>query len=364
MLVCAVECSTRSGVSSAMALPKRSICPISFALKQVEDKISHTSAALMEGKENAKVVVGGLVNRMRPTRTRKGEMMAFVTLTDAFGDMDLVFFPKTWEKHSKLVDSGAILLVEGKLQHRETSVSVLVDSVSLIEGGAELADENHVQSSPYYEQTIERNLPEIRLLARYAYPPFQSEDINETLSVELNKGEMHLDELDEDDDLDTPPWLTEPDFGEPEPSLLKEPPAEYRFEALSKKNPTVAVMEVPAEDSVAEEPEEEADSFTFVDEEEESRLPSKCLILTLQPCDSPEKNKRRLLQYHGMLSSHPGKDLFAFRLKGPNGWQVVSFPNYPIEISDAILRQLEEELGKENVICCPYGTDIQFGIFS
>ena len=335
--------------------------PLNALLKQVEDKISHTSTALIAGKDKDKVVVGGLVNRMRPIRTSKGEMMAFVTLTDAFGDMDLVLFAKPWEKYSNLVDTGAVLLVERKIQHRNTSVSVLVDKVSLIEGGAELADENHLQSSPYYEQTIERNLPEIRLLARYAYPPLQTDDGSEIPTVELNKGDMIPAELDDDDDLDTPPWLTEPDFGESEPFRVNEPKAEYRFDALSIEKPDVAVMEVPVEQYVVAEPEEEeVDSFTYVDEEEESNLPSKCLILTLQPCDSPEKNKRRLLQYHGLLSSHPGKDLFAFRLKGPKGWQVVSFPNYPIEISDAILRQLEEELGKENVTCCPYGPDMQF----
>ena len=335
--------------------------PLNALLKQVEGKISHTSSALMEGKDKAKVIVAGLVNRVRPTRTRKGEMMAFVTLTDAFGDMDLVFFSKIWEKNSSLVDTGAVLLVEGKLQHRDTSVSVLVDSVSLIEGGAELADENLVQSSPYYEQTIERNLPEIRLLARYAYLPLQNEDVSETPSVALNQVDMISDELDKDDDLDTPPWLREPDFGESNPFRANEPKAEYHFEALSQEKPAVAVMEVSAEDSVVAEPEEEeADSFTFVDEEEESRLPSMCLVLTLPHCDSAEKSKRRLLQYHGLLSSYPGKDLFAFRLKGPKGWQVVSFPNYPIEISDAILLRLENELGKENVVCRPYGPDMQF----
>ncbi len=335
--------------------------PLNGLLKQVEDKISHTSNALMEGKDKDKVVVGGLVNRMRPTRTRKGEMMAFVTLTDAFGDMDLVFFPKTWENYSSLVDTGVALLVEGKLQHRDTSVSVLVDSVSLIEGGSELVDENLIQSSPYYEQTIERNLPDIRLLARYAYPPLQSEDISSSPYLELNKGEMIIDELDEDDDLDTPPWLIEPEFDESEPFRMIEAKAEYRLESLAVEKPAVAVMEVSAEYSVVTEPkEEEADSFAYIDEEEESRLPSRYLILTLPPCDSPDKSKRRLIQYHGLLSSYPGKDLFAFRLKGPKGWQIVSFPNYPIEISDSILRQLEDELGKENVVCRPYGPDMQF----
>ena len=114
--------------------------PLNAYLRQVEGKISHNSNALIEAEENEKVTVGGVVNRLRPIRTKKDQMMAFVTLSDTFGDMDLVFFPKTWEQTQQVVDVGKALLVEGKAQHRDGKVTILVDKATLIETGNEQSE--------------------------------------------------------------------------------------------------------------------------------------------------------------------------------------------------------------------------------
>ena len=97
-----------------------------------------------------------------------------------------------------------------------------------------------------------------------------------------------------------------------------------------------------------------------MDQESVRQLPSKILVVTLQPCNSPEKDQRRLSKYYGWLCSHPGQDLFGFRLMGPDGWRVVYYPNFPIEINDSIVRQLEQDLGKENVMCQAYGPILSF----
>ncbi len=45
--------------------------PLNAYLRQVEGKISHNSNALIEAEENERVTVGGVVNRLRPIRTKK-----------------------------------------------------------------------------------------------------------------------------------------------------------------------------------------------------------------------------------------------------------------------------------------------------
>ncbi len=55
--------------------------------------------------------------------------MAFDTLEDQFGEMDLVMFPSVWERDNRMVELGSFLVVEGKLQHQERGTSVLVDNV-------------------------------------------------------------------------------------------------------------------------------------------------------------------------------------------------------------------------------------------
>lgn len=324
--------------------------PLNAYLRQVENKISHNSNALVETDENGKVTVGGVVNKLRPFRTKKDTMMAFATLSDTFGDMDLVFFPKTWEQYQQIIDVGTALLVEGKAQHRDSKVSILVDKVSPIQSGTEQTESSDSLSGPFYEQTIERNLPDIRQLSRYAWPP-----------VLIEENREHEVLIEESDQVysETPPWENEPEF-------MDDPFFEAQIVEPVFVEETVTI-DLEISTSVETEPEKlgtkvesPSEEIEYIDEELVSQLPSQILVLTLQPCESREKDQRRLSKYYGLLCSHPGRDVFGFRLMGPEGWRVVYYPNFPIEISDSIVRQLEQDLGKENVLCQPYGPNLTF----
>lgn len=348
--------------------------PINGILKQISDKITHFSNALSEAEDKSKITVGGVVNRMRPLPTRKGEQMAFVTLSDAFGDMDLVFFPRSWEKYRDIVNVGTALLVEGKAQHRDNDVSVLVDKASVVE--SESGEQPGVAdpfSGPFFERMIEKNLPDIRLLSRYAWPPVDG--------VMDDGGINDLGEGDSDDEL--PPWDEEDeDVDDPFTKLkmMHEPlqgQGEGKFRGGLEEvdldqvlDPTELAMvdqlvsEMDRSEAIRERAEDysadsqgEEEPFDFVDKDILDSRPEKVLILTVQSSGSAEKDQRRMAQYHGLICSHPGKDIFGFRLpKQGGGWKVVAFPNVPIEISKDLLRQLSEGFGEENLCCFDYAT--------
>lgn len=335
--------------------------PLNAYLRQVEGKISHNSNALIEAEENEKVTVGGVVNRLRPIRTKKDQMMAFVTLSDTFGDMDLVFFPKTWEQTQQVVDVGKALLVEGKAQHRDGKVTILVDKATLIETGNEQSESGDSMSGPFFELAMERNLPDMRLLSRYAWPPAQ-----------LEKEPEQEQPVEEPDDIysESPPWENEPEFMDDpffEVQLVDHMIVEETI-TIELDVPSFAESEVEVQKadpvilSEGKEPEVErsGEEIDYEDEDLAKHLPKQMLVVTLQPCDSPEKDQRRLSRYYGWLCSHPGQDVFGFRLMGPHGWRVVYFPNFPIEINDGMLAQLEQDLGKENVICQAYTANLSF----
>ena len=56
--------------------------------------------------------------------------MAFVTLEDLQGTVELVVFPRTWEKVSGIVQIDRIMLVEGKVDTQSGDPKVLVDKIS------------------------------------------------------------------------------------------------------------------------------------------------------------------------------------------------------------------------------------------
>ncbi|MFO3796467.1 MAG: OB-fold nucleic acid binding domain-containing protein, partial [Anaerolineales bacterium] len=77
--------------------------------------ITHTSATLGEAAHEERVRVAGLVISVRPYQTKAGKPMGFVTLEDLQGEIELILFPKTWERYRTLFQEGAILLVDGKV---------------------------------------------------------------------------------------------------------------------------------------------------------------------------------------------------------------------------------------------------------
>jgi len=61
------------------------------------------------------VWIGGMLDGLRVTNTKKGDLMARATLEDLGGTLDVVFFPKTYAKFSALLQGGGPVLVKGNV---------------------------------------------------------------------------------------------------------------------------------------------------------------------------------------------------------------------------------------------------------
>ncbi|MFT4415154.1 DNA polymerase III subunit alpha [Fredinandcohnia humi] len=75
------------------------------------------------------VSVGAFITKERTIRTKKGEVMAFITISDETGDLEAVAFPKTYTQYGRLLRNEAILLVKGKIENRNNQVQLLIQSV-------------------------------------------------------------------------------------------------------------------------------------------------------------------------------------------------------------------------------------------
>jgi len=71
--------------------------------------------------ENKTVVVAGLVVGMRSMQTRRGDRMAFVTLDDRTGRLELAVFSDLFERHRELLAKDTLLVVEGQVSVDEYS---------------------------------------------------------------------------------------------------------------------------------------------------------------------------------------------------------------------------------------------------
>jgi DNA polymerase-3 subunit alpha len=96
-----------------------------LAQSNLLERFTDTTAGATEGKEERDVRIGGLITAFRETRTRRGQLMAFVTLEDLEGTFDLVVFSEPYAQYGSLLKSAMeaegdegpkAVLVTGKLE--------------------------------------------------------------------------------------------------------------------------------------------------------------------------------------------------------------------------------------------------------
>ena len=93
-------------------------------IRRYEAELRHiTDNCLAELKpvEDRPVVVAGLVVGMRTMNTRRGDRMAFVTLDDRTGQLELAVFSELYERHRELLGKDNLLIVEGQVSVDEYS---------------------------------------------------------------------------------------------------------------------------------------------------------------------------------------------------------------------------------------------------
>ncbi len=90
------------------------------------------TASLTERTDKEQVRVCGIVSGIKELMTKKGDRMAFVTLEDLSGSVELVVFPETYALAMDLLKGEEPLLVSGELDVGEESCKMLANEVSLL----------------------------------------------------------------------------------------------------------------------------------------------------------------------------------------------------------------------------------------
>lgn len=103
--------------------------PLSRYRERLAELTSMTTAAILEGsraesgflqgQEPRQVRVGGLITDFRRLLTKKNQMMAFARLEDLYGSVELVVFPKTYERCLDVLKRDEVVIVSGRLDIKE-----------------------------------------------------------------------------------------------------------------------------------------------------------------------------------------------------------------------------------------------------
>jgi DNA polymerase III subunit alpha len=87
-------------------------------------------AALAERRDKDWVTVGGIITEAKRIRTRNGDHMMFATLDDLEGAVEILVFGKALAEHEAALAVDEVVLVRGRVDHKEAGKScVVVQSV-------------------------------------------------------------------------------------------------------------------------------------------------------------------------------------------------------------------------------------------
>ncbi|MCO0831517.1 DNA polymerase III subunit alpha [Fructobacillus sp. W13] len=82
-------------------------------------------------KENQQTAIYGLVKQVKVIKTKKGDQMAFLSVSDMTGSLDVTVFPKLFERLADQLKVGAVFLLKGKTEYRQ-GLSLIANSLSRV----------------------------------------------------------------------------------------------------------------------------------------------------------------------------------------------------------------------------------------
>jgi DNA polymerase-3 subunit alpha len=104
--------------------------PLKPLREALRTRVDCPLAALADRRDKDLVTVGGIITEAKRIRTRNGDPMMFATLDDLAGAVEMIVFGKAIAEHETVLAVDQVVLVRGRVDHKEAgNTSLVVQSV-------------------------------------------------------------------------------------------------------------------------------------------------------------------------------------------------------------------------------------------
>jgi DNA polymerase-3 subunit alpha len=107
--------------------------PLHAVRDQLRRKTDCTISDLDRRRDGEIVTVGGIVGHVRQLTTKKGDPMAFMRLDDVTGGSEVVVFNSVFAQARELCVTDRILIVKGRIDHKEGESKLLAIELNMFE---------------------------------------------------------------------------------------------------------------------------------------------------------------------------------------------------------------------------------------
>ena len=367
--------------------------PLTPYMNEIRRVVSYFSSNLGEADHEEKVRVAGMVTGIRPHQTKTGKMMAWVTLEDLTGTIELVVFPRTWEKYQFALEVGGVILAEGKVDAQSNPSKVLVDTIrteikltepaqpapvpqAQVNGAEEGAPAQLVlqpQRSAADQKAvaeIKRPIPAVKRAIEPA-PTGRKPSPLRTISGPENGPPPPEDPPNWENDLPSDTQFAVHDLVMHAPDLPEEQPSSVSDQPpVDEHMPGGRQSTIPSGEDVVNPP-SPAGTMSSIDYVPavtpppavmtpklpaaglpvrlDDDHPPQMMTVILRPTGDSLRDIRRISRLHGTFISYPGKDRFAFQIFEEGRGHLIEFPNDTTHLCADLMTRIKATVGEENL---------------
>lgn len=95
--------------------------------------LSELRAIDLDNYDNKKVRMAGIITNKSETMTKKNTLMAFSTLEDMFGSIEMIIFPNVYKDFRQIIENDTLVIVEGNLQSGDDELKLIVSKIKEID---------------------------------------------------------------------------------------------------------------------------------------------------------------------------------------------------------------------------------------
>jgi len=119
--------------------------PLARFARQLRLYTTGNTQTLGEFRDGEKVSLGGMVLKTRLQTTRKGDRMAFVTLEDVQGQVEVILFPEVYKEFGAAIETDQPVLVRGAVDWGDEGAKIIADRVlPLAQAATTLSPKVHI----------------------------------------------------------------------------------------------------------------------------------------------------------------------------------------------------------------------------
>ena len=108
--------------------------PYLAKLDKIHDFTSGRLGDLTEEHVGQKLTLGGVITEVKKVLTKKtGAEMAFIKISDGISEIECVIFPQTFGLSKEFLVRDEVVLLWGKIDKREETISLVVDNAELFD---------------------------------------------------------------------------------------------------------------------------------------------------------------------------------------------------------------------------------------